>query len=83
LWRLSTELSYIEIVLQSDVHAIEFEPTAAEGCFLKWRLFSEFLEKGVIRRARVHAVLLPHAGDTELAIECCLAAGDSPLPLTT
>jgi hypothetical protein len=48
----------------------------------EWHLFSDFLEKGVIRRARVYGVLLPRKNDIELALECCSKFERSPLPLT-
>ncbi len=48
----------------------------------KWELFADFLEKGVIRRARVYGVLLPREDDIELALECCAAVQQIPLPLT-
>ena len=44
---------------------------------------ADFLEKGVIRRARVHAAVLPRENDVELALECCRAIENRPLPLTT
>jgi hypothetical protein len=50
---------------------------------LEWRLFSEFLEKGVIRRARVHAAILPRQNDLEIAAACCAAIDRLELPLTT
>ena len=41
-------------------------------------MFADFLEKGVIRRARVHAAVLPRENDVELAIECCRAIEQLP-----
>jgi len=84
LWRLSAQpVTYVEIVYATDVREISFGATASGRIFAVWRLFSEFLEKGVIRRARVHGAILPRENDVELAIECCRAIEQSPLPLTT
>ena len=84
LWRLpNRRLSYAEIVSVQDVRQIEFRFGPNRTLAARWHLFAEFLEKGVIRRARVHAALLPRANDTELAMECCEAASLCPLPLTT
>jgi len=74
-------LSYIEIMAATDFHAIGLRadgPTAA----LEWRLFAEFLEKGVIRRARVHSAIVPRERDIEIAAACCKAIDGLDLPLT-
>lgn len=84
LWRLQGgTLSYAEVVSAQDVQQIEFQLGPQRVLAARWHLFAEFLEKGVIRRARVHAALLPRTHDTELAIECCEATSKCPLPLTT
>jgi hypothetical protein len=84
LWRLpAAPASYVEVVSTSDVRAVEFVPGPRGGWLARWQLFAEFLEKGVIRRARVHGVLVPRENDTEMALECCRAAEQCPLPLTT
>ena len=49
----------------------------------EWRLFAEFLEKGVIRRARVHGAIVPRKNDIEIAAACCRAIDGLELPLTT
>jgi hypothetical protein len=83
LWRLAhVQLSYIEIATASDIREIATFRTWA-GPVANWGLFAEFLEKGVIRRARVHGALLPRKNDLELALECCRALVQIPLPLTT
>ena len=76
-------LSYVEIVPTTDCCALAVVVKGRESLALEWRLFSDFLEKGVIRKARVFAAILPTANDIELAIECCAAIEQSPLPLTT
>jgi hypothetical protein len=84
LWRLpAAPASYVEVVSTSDVRTVEFAPDSRAGWMARWHLFAEFLEKGVIRRSRVHGALVPRASDTELALECCRAAEQCPLPLTT
>ena len=83
LWRLpDVDESYIEIVDRADFCAANVEYHSNDGVGVCWQLFSEFLEKGVIRRARVHAAILPRENDIELALECCAAIKESPLPLT-
>jgi hypothetical protein len=49
----------------------------------EWRLFAEFLEKGVIRRARIHGAIVPRDNDVEIAAACCKAIDGLELPLTT
>ena len=75
-------LSYIEIMPAGDFHAVK--PPAEKGDALcEWRLFAEFLEKGVIRRARIHAAIVPRERDLEIAAACCEAIDRLELPLTT
>ena len=49
----------------------------------RWQLFGEFLEKGVIRRARLQSLFLPRENDVQLAAEACQSIERRPLPLTT
>jgi hypothetical protein len=84
LWRMhSARLSYVEIVTPTDLRNLVVSLGTNGELIASWQLFAEFLEKGVIRRARVHGALLPRKNDVELAIECCRAIQQSPLPLTT
>ncbi len=48
----------------------------------QWELFAEFLEKGVIRRARLQSLFVPRENDVQLVAECCQAIEHRPLPLT-
>jgi hypothetical protein len=80
---LHNDFSYVEIMRATDHRGIAFRPTPAGKLRAEWELFADFLEKGVIRRARVHGALLPRENDIELALECCRAIEQSPLPLTT
>ena len=75
-------LSYVEIMPAGDFHATRLLSIGKTPAF-EWRLFSEFLEKGVIRRARVHAAILPREKDIEIAAACCKAIDALELPLTT
>jgi hypothetical protein len=84
LWRLpGGKLSYAEIVPQSDFRQVTMARDANGVATAHWDLFAEFLEKGVIRRARIHAVFLPRQDDIELATGCCRLLERRPLPLTT
>jgi hypothetical protein len=65
-----------------DFHDVRLRQTP-RGSALEWRLFGEFLEKGVIRRARLHAAVLPRENDIETAAACCAAIDSLELPLTT
>lgn len=76
-------VSYVEIMPASDFRELLVRPGAHDQPFAEWQLFADFLEKGVIRRARIHAALLPRKNDLELALECCKALERCPLPLTT
>jgi hypothetical protein len=75
-------LSYIEIMPAGDFHAINLRAEGA-GVAFEWRLFAEFLEKGVIRRARIHGAIVPRDNDVEIAAACCKAIDGLELPLTT
>jgi hypothetical protein len=83
LYRLAEPtLSYIEIVPASDYQnvVVSNATTGARGAV--WTLFAEFMEKGVIRRARVMGAFVHRARDLEVAAECCRTIERSPLPLT-
>ncbi len=83
LWRLpGGELSYAEIVPTSDFRHLSVERLNLDSVS-RWELFSEFLEKGVIRRARLQAMFLPREDDVQLAAGACQALERRPLPLTT
>lgn len=75
-------ISYVEIMAPSDFHDVAVRPDA-NGSSIEWRLFADFLEKGVIRRAQVHAAFLPRENDIEHAVACCDATQRLELPLTT
>jgi hypothetical protein len=75
-------LSYVEIMHLGDFQDVCVRETPG-GSALEWRLFAEFLEKGVIRRARLHAAVLARESDIENAAACCAAIDGLELPLTT
>jgi hypothetical protein len=84
LWRLvDRDWSYLEYVPRSDSGEVTIDADGAGRMTCEWRLLGEFLEKGVIRRARVSAAMLPREGDEKLAAECCRVFANRPLPLTT
>lgn len=82
LRRLSNGLSYAEIMPTTDFCRARSISDSRSDWQLNWQLFSDFLEKGVIRRARVHAAILLRKNDIEVAAECCAALEQVPLPLT-
>jgi hypothetical protein len=84
LWRLpGDEFSYAEFASSTDFRELGVEKTHDGNIRSGWQLFAEFLEKGVIRRARIHAAILPRADDLELATGLCRSLDSRPLPLTT
>jgi hypothetical protein len=84
LHRLSgDDLSYLEIMPASDFREVHVRWAADGTCETNWSLFADFLEKGVIWRARLQSLVLPRANDLQLATACCRAIGQRPLPLTT
>jgi hypothetical protein len=84
LWRLpGGRVSYAEIVPASDFRSLSRNHDESGLASAHWDLFAEFLEKGVIRRARIESLLLPRENDIELATACCQTLERRPLPLTT
>jgi hypothetical protein len=84
LHRLSDQrFSYAEIMPATDFCEARIQHNADNKCYARWELFSHFLEKGVIRRARLQAIVLPRENDVELALRCCRQLENAPLPLTT
>ncbi len=84
VWRFpGSAISYAEMMLPSDYCAVKIEPEVRGKHRVNWELFAEFLEKGVIRKARLNAVLLPRQHDIALATACYAEFAAQPLPLTT
>jgi len=83
IWRLpGDELSYAEVMPTSDFRRLSIE-RADRAIGSRWELFAEFLEKGVIRRARLQSMFVPREEDVQLVAESCAAIESRPLPLTT
>jgi hypothetical protein len=84
LWRLpGGALSYAEIMPANDFRQLTVRPGENGMCESRWELFSEFLEKGVIRRARLQSAFVPRHNDAELAAAYSRQISARPLPLTT
>ena len=78
-----TPLSYAEIMPANDFREAAVCCSAEGVSRTKWRLFADFLEKGVIWRARMQSLIVPRSNDVELTIAYCRAMDQRPLPLTT
>jgi hypothetical protein len=84
LWRLpGGQVSYVEIAEANDFRQLRIARTDGGVWRSDWELFAEFLEKGVIRRARLQAAFLPRENDVGLATVLCRGLESRPLPLTT
>lgn len=88
LWRPAGEAwSYAEVMHASDFRQMELQHAPAANSLVgkssvRWHIFADFLEKGVIRRARLFAFFLPRENDSVLAAACCRSLDRLPLPLT-
>jgi hypothetical protein len=78
-----TALSYAEIMPASDFRQLAIRQAADGTCEITWELFADFLEKGVIRRARLQSALVPRENDVVAASALCQAIDHQRLPLTT
>lgn len=76
-------ISYAEFMPASDFQSLRMQSDDAGNSNAQWTLFAEFLEKGVIRRARLHSAFLSRENDLHVAAACCDAIGRDSLPLTT
>ena len=76
-------ISYVEIMPPTDFRELTVRPAAGGGYRAEWHLFADFLEKGVIRRARLQSAFLPRQNDVQRALECSATMERRPLPLTT
>ncbi len=84
LWRLPGEqLTYVEMASTSDSRQLSVEHQPGAPGISRWDLFGDFLEKGVLRRARVRGALVPRAEDLRLTAACYAAWEACKLPLTT
>ncbi|MCI0334165.1 MAG: hypothetical protein L0228_13185 [Planctomycetes bacterium] len=84
VWRLAdAPISYAEFMPASDFRELQVQGNQKGNCRVQWLLFAEFLEKGVIRRARLQSAFLTRDNDLELVAACCRAMEQRELPLTT
>jgi hypothetical protein len=78
------EWSYLEMLYPGDFTSAQCGPVSPPaGVQIRWRLFAESLEKGVIRRARLRGFVIPRANDLEVAERLWMDFLVSELPLTT
>lgn len=75
--------TYVEMIPANDLSRFRVWHNDDSVGSSEWQLFGEFLEKGVIRRARVEILLLPRDNDVHLATTCCRELTRRPPPLTT
>jgi hypothetical protein len=78
-----SDFSYVEMMPPSDYRELRVNWSAGGVCHADWLLFADFLEKGVIWRARLQSLVVPRENDVATAIACCRADDQRPLPLTT
>jgi hypothetical protein len=86
LFRLTdSDVSYAEMIFPNDFQGAELvlDDASTNVCQLHYRLLSEPLEKGVIRRARIRGLFLPRDQDRSIATAWYRQFIDSRLPLTT
>lgn len=84
LYRLpGGHVSCAEISPACDFRRVVVQHEKSGSWSARWEFFSDFLEKGVIRRARMEFVFLPREHDARLAAAHCRALETRPLPLTT
>ncbi len=75
-------LTYAQMVHPTDFHSVEAASDGDSHFWLSNLLFSQQLEKGVIRRARVCGWFMPLENDLETAVKLARQFVDEPLPLT-
>ena len=78
-----SQISYAEMIHPSDFANLVVRRADCGEIQIEHRLFASFLEKGVIRRARLRGVLLEREGDVEAAAAWYQALVSDHLPLTT
>lgn len=78
-----SRLSYTEVMPAGDFREIAVKFENERTCDVRWELFAEFLEKGVIRRARLQSAFVPRDNDTACVAALCQEIERRPLPLTT
>lgn len=80
--RIDREYSVLVAIEPSDYCGLELA-SKGSGLSFSFRLFVDRLEKGVIRRGRMAALVLPRRYDFEMAHRAMKRFLESPIPLTT
>jgi hypothetical protein len=76
-------ISVVESMPASDFRDVDVRRCRNGEYQAEWHVFADFLEKGVIRKARFHCAFVPAEDDVRSAIVFCAAEARRPLPLTT
>ncbi len=76
-------LSYVEMIHPTDFSELIMKMTEDNRLQTEYTLLADFLEKGVIRRARLRGVLLERSGDLEAAADWYQSLVSAELPLAT
>jgi len=76
-------LSYAQLVHPTDFVAAHVHSKDGKPWLVESTLFTDRLEKGVIRRGRICGWFLPAENDLEVAVELARQFVEEPLPLTT
>ena len=81
---VGVDISYVEMVPPTDYRGGQLQGTSPGSSAVCWRsrIFSERLEKGVIRRGRIWGLFVRRSHDLELAVRCYRQLTSSPPPLT-
>jgi hypothetical protein len=84
LYRLpGGQFSLLELTHPTDFRSLCVKQESGGTWSTEWKLLGQFLEKGVIRRARLQATILPRRNDINLAVDCCSEFTASEIPLST
>lgn len=76
-------ISFLEAMRAGDARDVSLRRAGDGVWHSRWELFGDFLEKGVIRRARLESSFVAQSHDLEFACAVCQSIDDRPLPLTT
>jgi len=84
VWQSTAQpTAYAEFMPISDFRAVEFVRSDSGAIQVRWKLFAEFLEKGVIRRSRLQSIYLHREKYLQTVAACCELILRGDLPLTT
>jgi hypothetical protein len=76
-----SKINYLEMVFPTDFHGAQLE-VLPERTTLRYQLFPNPLEKGVVQVGRIWSVWLDRDGDQDMALAVHDRFRNSPLPLT-